>query len=184
MLIESSHVIADEAAFWKASETAPPVPTGLTLLAMATRSDHTRVTCLWTAASRDQVQQYVDPVVGTAATSTFHELDPARSVGSPPTAATGPSLDSAGPYQLHEYGKRLLREGQKRHALAVFLLNARINPGVWVVDAGLARGHAALGDHLQAIVEMEAALRRAPEHRREYVRGLLERLRKGEDINR
>jgi len=182
MLVESCHDIHNRAAFRKIYEAPPPPPAGLALVSIATRKGETHLTCLWEAASRKQVQHYLDPLIGKAATIAYHELEQDRSGASvrpTPTAV----LDDAGPYQLHEYGKRLLREGRKHQALAVFAMNARRHPTFWIVDAGLARGHAALGDCDAAIRAMAAALNRAPAHRHEYVRNLFERLLRDEEIN-
>ena len=69
---------------------------------------------------------------------------------------------TAGPMDLHQYGRQL--QGQKKNdeALKVFELNAKRNPGVWPVGVGLARGYAALGQKDKALAAAREALPKAP----------------------
>ncbi|MDP9121870.1 MAG: DUF2911 domain-containing protein [Acidobacteriota bacterium] len=70
---------------------------------------------------------------------------------------------SATPIEVHLYGRKLLAQGRKEEAMAVFELNARNHPKAWPVHMGLARGHAALGHTRQALAEAKLALQQAPD---------------------
>src|SRR4051812_4790919 len=178
MLIESSHDVVDQDAFWGVVDGVPTIPAGVNLVSFVARADRSRVTCLWDAHSDEEVRRFLDPVVGQSARNSYHPLDEIRS-DVPRRKRTG----AAGPYHLHEYGKQLLRDGQREEAFAVFVLNAKKYPKFWIVQAGLARGYAALGEGEAALQSMRMALESAPKHRLEYVQGLLLRLKRGEDIN-
>jgi hypothetical protein len=70
---------------------------------------------------------------------------------------------TAGPLDLHQYGRQLLARGDKEQALKVFELNARKHPGVWPVNVGLARGYAAVGRTADAIKYAKLAVKQAPD---------------------
>jgi hypothetical protein len=70
---------------------------------------------------------------------------------------------TAGPIQIHLYGRQLLTQGKKEEAMKVFELNARRYPNVWPVHVGLARGHAALGQNKEALDEARLAVKQAPD---------------------
>ncbi len=90
-------------------------------------------------------------------------------------------LGNAG--QLHNYARGLLGEGEKEAALAVFERNVKQNPEAWFVELGLARGYSALGRFDEAVANMKISLAKAPADQKAYVRSLIERLEKKEDIN-
>ena len=70
---------------------------------------------------------------------------------------------TAGPIDIHQYGRRLMREGKPKEALAVFQLNARRHPDQWPVHVGLARGYSAVGDLKKALEHARLALAQAPD---------------------
>jgi hypothetical protein len=69
---------------------------------------------------------------------------------------------TAGPMDLHQYGRLLQGQKKNEEALKVFELNAKRNPGVWPVGVGLARGYAALGQKDKALAAAREALPKAP----------------------
>jgi tetratricopeptide (TPR) repeat protein len=69
---------------------------------------------------------------------------------------------TAGPLDLHQYGRQLQAQKKNEEALKVFELNAKRNPGVWPVGVGLARGYAALGQKDKALAAAREALPKAP----------------------
>ncbi len=70
---------------------------------------------------------------------------------------------SAGPMEIHQYGRQLQQQKKNEEALKVFELNARRFPDTWPVHVGLARGHAALGHQKEALAEARLALKQAPD---------------------
>jgi hypothetical protein len=72
------------------------------------------------------------------------------------------SHPSAGPMDIHLYGRQLQAQKKNEEALKVFELNAKRNPGVWPVGVGLARGYAALGQKEKALAAAREALPKAP----------------------
>ena len=70
---------------------------------------------------------------------------------------------SATPFDLHQYGRRLLTEKKNGEALKVFRLNFERNGDQWPVHVGLARGYAANGDSKQALEHARKALSQAPD---------------------
>lgn len=69
---------------------------------------------------------------------------------------------TAGPMDLHQYGRQLQGQKKNEEALKVFELNAKRNPGVWPIGVGLARGYAALGQKDKALAAAREALPKAP----------------------
>jgi len=70
---------------------------------------------------------------------------------------------SAGPLDLHQYGRRLISEKKNKEALEIFLLSSQRNGDAWPVHVGLARGYAANGDSKQALEHARKALVQAPD---------------------
>lgn len=70
---------------------------------------------------------------------------------------------TAGPLDLHQYGRQLLARGDKDKALKVFELNARRHPNQWPVHVGLARGYSAVGRTQDALKHARLALAQAPD---------------------
>ena len=70
---------------------------------------------------------------------------------------------TAGPLDIHMYGRQLPPEKKNEEAMKVFQLNAKRFPDPWPVHMGLARGHFALGHRDKALAEAELALKQAPD---------------------
>lgn len=70
---------------------------------------------------------------------------------------------TAGPLDLHQYGRRLITEKKYREALEIFQLSYERNGDQWPVHVGLARGYAANGDTKQALEHARKALTQAPD---------------------
>jgi hypothetical protein len=64
---------------------------------------------------------------------------------------------------VHQYGRELQAEKKNEEAMKVFELNARLHPGVWPVEVGLARGHMGLGHKKEALQHARLALAKAPD---------------------
>jgi hypothetical protein len=87
---------------------------------------------------------------------------------------------SAGPIQLHQYGRQLLAQKKSEEAMKVFELNAKRYPNVWPVHVGLARGHAALGHAKEALAEARLAVKQAPDEvNRKSLEGMVKQLEEG-----
>lgn len=70
---------------------------------------------------------------------------------------------TAGPIDIHMYGRQLQRQNKNEEAMKIFELNARRFPDQWPVHVGLARGHFALGRKQEALAEARLALPQAPD---------------------
>jgi hypothetical protein len=89
-------------------------------------------------------------------------------------------------FDLHNYGRQLIADGEPGRALDIFLRNARENPGEWPVNYGLARGYSALGRFDEAIRHLEQALLEIPPGDTFNAPAMAENLaalKRGEDIN-
>ena len=87
---------------------------------------------------------------------------------------------TAGPVQIHLYGRQLLAQKKNEEAMKVFELNAKRYPNVWPVHVGLARGHAALGHVKEALEEARLAIKQAPdEGNRKALEGMIKQLEEG-----
>jgi tetratricopeptide (TPR) repeat protein len=93
------------------------------------------------------------------------------------------ALQNASAVQLHGYGRQLLTEKKTDEAIKVFQLNAKKHPNDWVVHASLARAESAQGHYASAAKEMKLALKGAPENQQTYIKGLVDKLEAGKDIN-
>ena len=70
---------------------------------------------------------------------------------------------SAGPLDLHQYGRRLIAEKKNKEAMEIFQLNFKRNGDEWPTHVGLARGYAANDDPKQALEHARKALTQAPD---------------------
>ncbi|HEY2293572.1 MAG TPA: DUF2911 domain-containing protein [Thermoanaerobaculia bacterium] len=94
------------------------------------------------------------------------------------------SHPTAGPIDLHLYGRQLLAEKKPAEALKVFEANAKRNPNVWPVHVGLARGYAANGRAKEALTEAKLALPQAPDDaNRKALQAMIQKLEAGETVN-
>src|SRR6185295_4719328 len=73
------------------------------------------------------------------------------------------NLPSAGPLDLHVYGRQLQQQTKNEEAMRVFEANAKRFPDTWPVHVGLARGHAGLGHQKEALAEAQLAMKQAPD---------------------
>lgn len=87
------------------------------------------------------------------------------------------------PAQINAYGRNLIAQGRNNEAMKVFQKNAQLHPDSYVVHVGLGRGYSALGDFDKAVAAMQRAYDMAPADRKAGVQGLLERLKRKENIN-
>lgn len=87
-------------------------------------------------------------------------------------------------FDIHQYGRRLIAEGNSDKALEVFKWNAKKHKGEWPVHYGLARGYSALGDNKSTVKHLKLALENAPvQASRDRVAANLTKAENGEDIN-
>jgi hypothetical protein len=92
---------------------------------------------------------------------------------------------TAGPLQIHVYGRQLLAANKNEAALEVFKYNAERNGDAWPVHVGLARGYAAVGDKKAALEHAQKALPQAPDElNRKSLEAMVQSLSKGENIDR
>lgn len=90
---------------------------------------------------------------------------------------------TAGPIDLHLYGRGLLAQKKVDEAMKVFQLNAKRHPGVWPTEVGLTRGLAAQGKKKEALAHARLALGQAPdEGNRKNVESLIKLLEEGKDL--
>jgi tetratricopeptide (TPR) repeat protein len=91
---------------------------------------------------------------------------------------------TAGPLEMHQYGRQLLGQGKKDEALKVFELNAKRHPNTWPVNVGLARGYSAVGRYKEALKAAKQALTQAPDdqNKQSLTEGI-KKLEAGKDMN-
>ncbi len=94
------------------------------------------------------------------------------------------ALSLATPQQLHNYGMSLLGEGRSAEAFEMFRINTQRHQDALITHIELARLASARGDFDEAINEVNAAMRLAPDATRRNLENLLRRLQKKEDINK
>ena len=84
---------------------------------------------------------------------------------------------TAGPLEIHRYGRQLQAQGKNEEAMRIFELNAKKHPNAWPVHVGLARGHAGLGRTKEALAEARRALAQAPDpNSRQGVENLIQQI--------
>jgi len=93
------------------------------------------------------------------------------------------ALDKASGVQLHSYGRGLQNQKKQDEAFAVFKINVEKRPNEWYTHGELARMAVAHGDFTTAGREMKLALDSAPDGGKNFIRGLIARIDKKEDIN-
>ncbi len=91
---------------------------------------------------------------------------------------------SATPVDMHQYARQLLTKKQKDEAIRVWQLNAKLHPGVWPVNVGLARANSASGNYKEASKYAKLAIAQAPdEANKKALEGYVKKLDAGQDIN-
>ena len=91
---------------------------------------------------------------------------------------------TAGPLDLHQYGRTLLAAKMNQEAMEVFKLNFERNGDTWPTHVGLARGYAAGGDSKQALEHAKKALTQAPDQlNRDSLKAMVEALEAGKPIS-
>lgn len=91
---------------------------------------------------------------------------------------------TAGPIELHGFGRQLLGQGKKDEALKVFELNAKRHPNQWPVHVGLARGYSAVGRYKDALKHAKLALAQAPDEiNKKTLADGIKKLEEGKDMN-
>ena len=91
---------------------------------------------------------------------------------------------TAGPVEIHQYGRQLLTQGKKEEALRVWEMNAKRNPNVWPVNVGLARGYSANGRYKDALKYARLALAQAPDDlNKKTLETGIKKLEEGKDMN-
>jgi hypothetical protein len=91
---------------------------------------------------------------------------------------------TAGPLELHQYGRQLLGQAKKEAALKVFELNAKRHPNTWPVHVGLARGYSAVGRYKDALKHAKLALAQAPDDQnKKTLADGIKKLEEGKDMN-
>ncbi|HXO18654.1 MAG TPA: DUF2911 domain-containing protein [Thermoanaerobaculia bacterium] len=91
---------------------------------------------------------------------------------------------TAGPVDLHLYGRQLLAQKKTQEAMKVFELNAQLHPNVWPIHVGLARGHAALGHKKEAVEEAKLAIPQAPDDaNKKNLENIIQQIQDGKAID-
>jgi tetratricopeptide (TPR) repeat protein len=86
--------------------------------------------------------------------------------------------------QLHGYGRQLLQEKKAKDALEVFQVNYKKNPNQFTTLIGLTRGYSANGDYKNALKYAQLALPLSPPGaNKTAVENMIEKLKKGQDVN-
>ncbi len=94
------------------------------------------------------------------------------------------ALELANVFQVHQYGRTLIGNGDMDKALKIFKMNADKNGNIWPVNYGLARGYSAKGDYKKALSYLKKAMANAPnDASKGRVQANMAKLEKGEDIN-
>jgi hypothetical protein len=86
--------------------------------------------------------------------------------------------------QLHQYGRQLLSMKKSTEALEVFKLNYQKNPNQYTTLMGMTRGYSGIADFKNALKYAGMALTAAATQTdKNYVQGLIDKLKEGKDIN-
>ncbi|WP_136481205.1 DUF2911 domain-containing protein [Cognatitamlana onchidii] len=94
------------------------------------------------------------------------------------------ALNYATIFQVHQYGRTLIANGEKDKALEVFKMNAKNNKDTWPVHYGMARAYSAQGNYSKALSHLTKALNNAPnEASRGRVQANIDKLKNNQDIN-
>lgn len=83
MFIIIYHDIKNTADFQQRAEKAFPLPDGLHVHMFLPASDLSRATCLYEADSVDAVRNFIDPLLGDAASNTYVPIAAEQAMGLP-----------------------------------------------------------------------------------------------------
>ena len=87
-------------------------------------------------------------------------------------------------FQVHQYGRTLIAQGDNDKALEVFKWNAKQNDSAWPTNYGLARAYSAKGDYKTALKYLKIAHDKAPAQvNKDRVAANIKKLENNEDIN-
>ncbi len=93
-------------------------------------------------------------------------------------------LPGALPTEIHQYGRRLLQNGDAQAALLVWQKNNQRFGDAWPVHVGLARGYSAVGDYKKALKHAEIAVTQAPDPlNKQNLERAVTTLKAGKDMN-
>jgi hypothetical protein len=91
---------------------------------------------------------------------------------------------SAGPIDIHQYGRNLQAAKKTQEAIKIFELNARKYPNQWPTEVGLMRALSAKGNYKEALKHAKLALAQAPnDQNRTNLENMIKTLEQGKDIN-
>ena len=86
--------------------------------------------------------------------------------------------------QLHNYARQLLQQKKAKEAMEVFQVNYKKNPNEFTTLVGMTRGYSATGDYKNALKFAQMALPLSPPGpNKANVETMIEKLKKGEDVN-
>lgn len=86
--------------------------------------------------------------------------------------------------ELHAYARQLLQQKRAKDALDVFQVNYKKNPNQFTTLVGLTRGYSANGDYKNALKYAQLALPLSPPGaNKTNVENMIEKLKKGQDVN-
>jgi len=94
------------------------------------------------------------------------------------------AMPMASMLELHQYGRQLIAGKKAKDAMEAFELNYKKHPKEFTTVMGLTRGYSAMHDFKNALKFANLAVTLAPDTQsRKHVEGVVERLKKSEDIN-
>jgi tetratricopeptide (TPR) repeat protein len=99
------------------------------------------------------------------------------------TAIMKEALPLANMQEMHGYGRSLLAQKKAKEALEVFQMNYKKNPDQFTTLVGMTRGYSANADYKNALKFAELALPLAPAGQKRSVETMVEKLKKGQDVN-
>lgn len=100
------------------------------------------------------------------------------------TALMKEALPLANMQEIHGYARSLLAQKKAKEAMEVFQMNYKKNGNQFTTLVGLTRGYSANADYKNALKYAELALLLAPDNNnKNAVAGMIEKLKKGQDVN-
>lgn len=91
---------------------------------------------------------------------------------------------TATPFQIHQYGRQLITQGNAEKALKVFEKNYTKFDAAWPTNVGMARGLSAVGKYDEALKYAKLAYEEAPDElNKNSMQSAIEQLKQKQDIN-